>query len=482
MILRITATSSKGGSRDWLVLPAFAGQALAESKRLGVDISGFEVPESAGECLRVAIAGRPARSIIIASLGPYKSRTAEKVRRAGGRVATLLQRAKCVRATVVMDKIAEEFPTDGARSFSEGLELGAFRFDRHKSKGKKPPACRVDLSFARVTRSTSDQIRDAHTVAMATNAARAIAHEPANLINPSTLAARSRAVAKQYGLKCSVVDHRKMKKLKMGAILAVGVGSATPPRLIVLEYGGSRGGKPVVLIGKAITFDTGGYSLKDKNGIVGMKYDKCGGTAVLGAMQAVTRLKPKVPVVGIIVAAENMISSQAYRPNDIITAMSGKTIEIISTDAEGRLVLADALTYAQKYYKPRVMIDLATLTGGIIVTLGQLRAGLFCNNDALGDKLLAAGERTHERLWSLPLDDEYLDLIKGDDSDIRNSGGRQAQSVVAAMFLKQFVDSKIPWAHLDIAGVAAVDKNTHYCQKGATGFGVRLLCDYLGSL
>ncbi len=213
-----------------------------------------------------------------------------------------------------------------------------------------------------------------------------------------------------------------------------------------------------------------------------MKYDKCGGMTVIGVLQAAAALKIKTPIVGVIAAAENMISGSAYRPNDIVKTMSGKTVEIISTDAEGRMVLADALTYAQKHYKPRALIDLATLTGGVVIALGSIRAGMFSNDDRLAAALAAAGERVHERLWRLPLDDDYLELIKGDDSDLKNTGGRSADPVIGGMFLKQFVDEKVPWAHLDIAGTATTDKDQPYCPKGATGFGVRLLIDYLEGL
>jgi leucyl aminopeptidase len=235
-------------------------------------------------------------------------------------------------------------------------------------------------------------------------------------------------------------------------------------------------------VGKAVTFDTGGYTLKPKDGMLGMKYDKCGGTTVLGVMQAVARLKLRVPVVGVIAAAENMISGAAYRPDDIIKTMSGKTVEIVSADAEGRMVLCDALTHVQRTYKPRCIIDLATLTGGVVVALGYLRGGLFCNSESLRDALLRSADRTHERLWPLPMDDDYLDLLKGTDSDLKNSAGRDAHAIQGAVFLKQFVDAKVPWAHLDIAGTAHIDKDQTYCQRGATGFGVRLLIDYLGSL
>lgn len=269
-----------------------------------------------------------------------------------------------------------------------------------------------------------------------------------------------------------------------GALLAVGQGSRTPSRLIILEYDGADPqAQPVVVVGKAITFDTGGYSLKDRTGMVGMKFDKSGGADVLGLMQALAALKLPQRVIGIIAAAENMVSGEAYRPNDIITSLSGKTIEIISTDAEGRLVLADALTYAQQHYQPRAMLDLATLTGGVVVALGKLRAGLFCNDDALAEALVASGERTRERLWRLPLDEEYAELIKGEDSDLRNSSQqRGAHPIVGGIFLKQFVADGIPWAHLDVAGTADTDKEKPYLAKGSTGFGIRLILDYLERL
>jgi leucyl aminopeptidase len=326
-------------------------------------------------------------------------------------------------------------------------------------------------------------LRDIELTCDAVVTARDLAHEPPNVINPVTLARRVQAIAKKSGLKCTVFDERRLAAMKAGGILAVGQGSATPPRMIVLEYGPrSRGGKPIVLVGKAITFDTGGYSIKPKDGILGMKYDKCGGMAVIGAMQALAALKVNVPVVGIIAAAENMIAGNAYRPDDIITTMSGKTVQIVSADAEGRMVLCDALTYAQKTYKPRCMIDLATLTGGVVIALGHAAAGVFANDEALERGLIEAGQRTHERLWPLPMWDEYFELLKGDDSDFKNSAGREAHATQGAIFLKQFVDEKAPWAHLDIAGVADIEKDAAYCPKGATGFGVRLLVDYIRNL
>jgi leucyl aminopeptidase len=313
--------------------------------------------------------------------------------------------------------------------------------------------------------------------------ARDLSHEPANIINPVTLAERARTVAGQYGLGFKVVDEQALAEMGAGAILGVGRGSKTPPRFIILEYAGDgSGAQPVVLVGKAITFDTGGYSIKSTEGIVGMKYDKCGGVNVLAAMQAAAALKLKTPLVGIISAAENMISGDSYRPDDILTSMSGKTIEIVSTDAEGRLVLADALTYAQKNYQPRAIIDLATLTGGVLVALGRFRAGMLSNNDDLARALFAAGERTYERLWRLPLDEDYINMMKGEDADIKNSGGREGHCILGGAFIQNFVDPDVPWAHLDIAGTAETNKELPYSPKGATGFGIRLLVDYLQGL
>ncbi len=253
--------------------------------------------------------------------------------------------------------------------------------------------------------------------------------------------------------------------------------------MIVLEYPGKgKHKKPVVLVGKAITFDSGGYSIKPSDSMVGMKYDKCGAMAVLGVMRAAAELKLDTPIVGIICAAENMLSEKSYRPDDIIVSLSGLSIEVISTDAEGRLVLADGLTYAQKNYQPRAIIDLATLTGGCVVALGNVRAGVVSNDTELYESLYESGERTWERIWRLPHDDDYAAMIEGRDADIKNSAGRAASPVTGGMFLKEFVSDDVPWAHLDIAGVADLEKGTDYSVPGATGFGIRLLLDWLSNL
>lgn len=416
---------------------------------------------------------------------------AEALRRAGGAILRWARSNRFASVAIDATNLAKAplktSPGDACAPLAEGVLLSQYAFANYKREAaaKSGHPKRVTILVAGELAAARRKLAEAETIAAATNLAREIGHEPPNELTPASLATRAKKLAREAGLSCTVLTERQLKEMKAGAILAVGQGSDAPPRMIVLSYTPPRTAKtarPVALVGKAITFDTGGYSLKDKDGILGMKFDKCGGMAVLGAMWAIGKLKPKVPVVGIIAAAENMISGGAYRPDDIIRTLSGKTVEIVSTDAEGRLVLADALTHAQRKFKPRAIIDLATLTGGVVVSLGTVRAGVMSNDDKLVAALTEAGDRVHERLWRLPLDNEYRSLIESPDADMKNSGGRAAHAVLAATFLKQFVDDDQPWAHLDIAGTATTDKDLPYFGKGATGFGVRLVVEYVRSL
>ncbi|MDX9990770.1 MAG: leucyl aminopeptidase [Anaerolineales bacterium] len=419
----------------------------------------------------------------VLSLGPQAKINAEMLRRAGGMLAKWLAKHEVNRAGLELAPLFSVglAPEAALQALVEGLLLGDFKFDHYKSD-KKAVETQLSLFSTGDLAGLQKSLEKAAILSEAANLAREWSHEPANVINPLTLAERAQKLAAQVGLKCTILDDQQLEALGAGAIVAVGKASATPSRLIILEHGGTTGEKPVALVGKAITFDTGGYSLKSVDGIVGMKYDKSGGMAVIAALMAAARLGLKTPVVGVIAAAENMISGEGYRPNDILTALNGKTIEVISTDAEGRLVLADALTYTERTFQPRAMIDIATLTGAVVVALGSVRAGVLSTSDVLAEALIAAGERTFERLWRLPLDDEYFEQIKGDDSDMKNSGGRQAGSVIGGIFLKQFVTDATPWAHLDIAGVMGAEKEMPYCPKGGMGFGVRLFIDYLENL
>ena len=439
-------------------------------------------PDTAGKDVG-EIRFNPAEQKATVSLGAKDKINLETFRRAGGAIAKWTTKNKVTSAGIETASFSDFAlaPEQIAFALAEGLLLGSFRFDRLKSKKDEPTP--ATISF--LNESFASTLAQATIICDAANLTRAWAHEPANVINPVTLAERVQELAKEVGLKCTVLDDKQLTDMGAGAIVAVGQGSQTPSRLIVLEYQppAKSEAQPVALVGKAITFDTGVYSIKTTMGMVGMKYDKCGAMAVIGTMVAAAKLKLGTPIVGVLAASENMISNVAYRPNDILKTLSGKTVEIISTDAEGRLVLCDALAYAQQTFKPRVMIDLATLTGGVVTALGSTRAGLFSNRDEVANALFKAGEQTHERLWRLPLDDEYFEIIKSTDADMKNSAGvAKASPIVGATFLKQFVNDETPWAHLDIAGVSDWDSEMPYCPAGASGFGVRLLVEYLRGL
>ncbi|UCD55961.1 MAG: leucyl aminopeptidase, partial [Candidatus Hydrogenedentota bacterium] len=292
-------------------------------------------------------------------------------------------------------------------------------------------------------------------------------------LTPTALANRAKALSRKHGFRCTVLTPDRIKQLRMGAFLAVAQGSHQPPRLIVVEHKGGGTSKPLVLVGKAITFDSGGISLKPWEGMEEMKDDMSGGAAVLGAVCGAAMLKLPINLVGIIPSTENLPGGGAYKPGDVLRSMSGITIEVVSTDAEGRLILADALAYAARY-KPATIIDLATLTGACVIALGHVNSGLMGNDEKLIGKMEAASRLTSEKVWRLPLDEDYAKQIKSDIADVKNVGGRPAGTITAAMFLKKFVKD-IPWAHLDIAGTAWSKEARPYCPKGATGVGVRLL-------
>lgn len=372
-----------------------------------------------------------------------------------------------------------------AQALAEGILLGTYKFSKYRSnfkandeKGKLEKIRVVEfdskkLSALRIGLETGEKI------ARATCTARDLANEPGLTLTPKELAKRAEAMAKSFELECKILDEKTIEKEGMGGILSVARGSEEPPRFIVLEHNASAKKQgTVVLVGKGITFDSGGYSLKPRDGMGDMKFDMSGAAAVFGAMQAAADLNLPVHVVGLISASENLVSGRAIKPGDVITMLGGKTVEITNTDAEGRLVLGDALVYAQRY-KPKAVIDLATLTGACVIALGKEASGLFCNDKELTQRLQQASEATGERVWPLPLYDEYRDILKSEVADMMNSNLRVAQAgaCVGASFLKEFVN--YPWAHLDIAGPAYNVDSRKYHQKGATGFGVRLLVKFL---
>lgn len=365
---------------------------------------------------------------------------------------------------------------DCAQATVEGLLLGAYRYDNFKAGDEDRPGLE---SVAVVTpqRAQAYEIRDGIEAggisAEGTTLARDLSNAPGNAMTPRKLAAAARKMAGETGLKCSVLTRKDIEKERMGALLAVNAGSEEPPRFIVLEHGeASDGVDTLVYIGKGITFDSGGISIKSSGGMEEMKHDMSGAAAVIGAMRSIALSKLPLHVVGLVPATENLPDGKALKPGDIISTRSGKTIEVINTDAEGRLVLADALEYAERY-SPNAVIDLATLTGACVVALGHAATGMMGNDDGLQDRVRSAGEAAGERVWPLPLWKEYHDQIKSHIADVKNTGGRWAGALTAGAFLAKFVER--PWVHLDIAGTAYTDASKPYCPKGATGVGVRLL-------
>ncbi len=351
-----------------------------------------------------------------------------------------------------------------------------YRFDSMKSKKSEPrPLVRVELlTAARDARAAARGLREGGAIGAGTSLAKDLGNLPANICTPAFLAEQARKIAREWKLGVEVLERKDMEKLGMGSLLSVAQGSRQPPKLIVLNYaGGAKKSKPVVLVGKGITFDTGGISLKPSAEMDEMKFDMCGAASVLGALRACAELKLKLNVVGIIPTTENMPGGAATKPGDIVTSMSGQTIEVLNTDAEGRLILCDALTYAERF-EPAAVVDIATLTGACVIALGHVASGLYSNKEALARELLAAGDEAYDRAWHMPLWDDYQEQLKSNFADMANIGGRPAGSVTAACFLSRYA-KKFDWAHLDIAGTAWKSGK----DKGSTGRPVALLAGFL---
>ena len=358
----------------------------------------------------------------------------------------------------------------------EGAILGDFESDALKSdKSNQKVVNRFTALIPGGGPALEEARRRGQILADAQNLTRELVNEPANRMTPTILASRARAMAGEQGLECELLDQDRMKQLGMGSLLGVAMGSAQEPVLIVLRYrpagGAGAGGAHLGLVGKGVTFDSGGLSIKPADGMEKMKYDMAGGAAMIGAMQAIAQLKPEIPVTALIPAVENMTGSRAQRPGDIVTSLSGKTIEVLNTDAEGRLILADALTYAKRLGCTH-LVDAATLTGAIVVALGHIRVGLFASDDGLRDRVMGAAAAEGEKMWQMPLDEDYKDYLKSAFADLPNIGGRWGGAITAATFLKEFADGT-PWVHLDIAGTAWLDDAKPHMAKGPTGVGVR---------
>ena len=370
-------------------------------------------------------------------------------------------------------------PEDGSQAIVEGLLAGDFETDKYKTDKKDKKIEFVALvGFPEAeTAAIQKGMARGRIIAESQNFARDLVNEPSNKLTPRVLAEKAQAMAKEAGLAIEIFDEKKIADLKMGALLSVAQGSAEPPRFIVVTYTPSnpKPGAPVIgLVGKAVTFDTGGVSIKPADGMEKMKYDMAGGATMLGVMRALAALKPNVKVIGVVPATENMVGGKAQKPGDIQTAMSGKTIEVLNTDAEGRLILADAVHYAKQLGATH-LVDAATLTGAIVVALANVNVGVFGSDQAWTDKLLASAKATGEKMWQLPMDDEYREFIKGSFADIQNIGsGKGGGSITGAWFIREFAGDT-PWIHLDIAGTAWNDEAKPWLAKGPTGVALRTL-------
>jgi leucyl aminopeptidase len=365
------------------------------------------------------------------------------------------------------------------QTFIEGILLGNYSFDNYKSDKKSEKELDV-LFYADNNKKLKTALDRAKYIMEGVYFARDLQNEPAINLTPSDLADKIKSVLSRYGVKVKVFDEKEIRRRKMGGLMAVGMGSDNPPRFIVIEYNDSKTvkGRKVALVGKGVTFDSGGISIKPAQNMGWMKADMSGAAVVAGTILAAAEAKLPINILGVLPAAENMLSGKAMRPGDIIKTSSGKTIEVDNTDAEGRMILADALHYASQQ-KPDLIIDLATLTGACVVALGEFVAGLFTKNDKLADQLYNSGLKTYDRVWRLPMWDDFHSLNKSDVADVKNVGGKWGGAITAAKFLENFVDSKIPWAHIDLAGPSIGNDMNNYNKKFMTGFGVRLLFEFL---
>lgn len=458
-----------------------SGVAAEADRRTGGWLSElYESGEFKGKLLDSVLLHRPqglrcGRLLVIGG-GKASTFGTIELRRLAGAVVRVVKPKGCRTAALALDP---PFASAGhAAAAAEGAALGDWEPDRYKTENRdeKKPVERFLLAVEGARSALEASVSEGRVVAEARNYARDLVNEPANLLPPRILAAKAREMASQEGLECEVLDREAMGRLGMGALLGVARGSQEPPALIVARY--RPAAEPATaahigLIGKGVTFDSGGISIKPSENMEKMKYDMAGGAAVLATMRAVARLKPRVAVTAVVPAVENMPGGAAQRPGDVVTTMSGKTVEVLNTDAEGRLILADAITYARGLGCTH-LVDVATLTGAIVVALGHVNIGAFSNDEELSARVLEASREAGEKTWRMPLDDDYKEALKSVLADIPNAGNRSAGAITASMFLKEFVEDT-PWVHLDIAGTAWLEEATPFLAKGPSGVPVGTL-------
>nr|WP_294169253.1 leucyl aminopeptidase [uncultured Sphingomonas sp.] len=476
MQIRFAGTRPAGSYA--LILPV-AGSNRDSLGSLGADRAAVEAAAraqrfegEAGGTAEAFVEGG-ARRVLLVGTGSNGDASAEKL--GGTAVAKLLLSGE---THGVIDLSGTGFSADAAAKVALAATLRAWRYDRYRTKLKeKQKPTLTELTIVGAPAEAEARWTERYQpVAKGAALTRELVTEPANIIYPESFVERCRAAMEGSGLEIEVLDGPAMEQHGMGALLGVSLGSVREPRMLIMRWnGGADGAAPIALIGKGVTFDTGGISIKPAAGMESMKWDMGGAGAVAGAMLAIAGRKAKANVIGVCGLVENMPDGKAQRPGDVVTSMNGQTIEVINTDAEGRLVLADAMTYTQQQFSPKVMVDLATLTGAMVISLGHEFAGVFSNDDQLAADLQGAGTASGDKLWRMPLGEAYDRLIDSPIADIKNVGPREGGSITAAQFLQRFVEEGVKWAHLDVAGVVWSDKPGTTYDKGATGFGVRLL-------
>ena len=488
------SVSASRPSTPLLVVPVVEGDAqdaafAAADQALGGQLSSLlargDVRQGFGETTLVfpASDAAGAERVLLVGLGKGADLTGERLRRAAGSAAK--QAAKSRVASLAFALPASSLGgADAARAVAEGLVLGAYDFRAWKSPPADGPApVALDEAVIVITGgadegAAAEGARVGEVVARAENLARDLGNLPGNVATPSHLAETAERIGRERGLAVTVLGPEEMRAEGLHALLAVSQGSEQEPRLIVMEHrGGAEGEKPLVIVGKGLTFDAGGISIKPAQGMEDMKFDMCGGAGTIAAMQAIAEMGLPVNVVGVVPSSENLLGGAAMKPGDIIRAHGGKTIEIVNTDAEGRLILVDAISYAKRF-DPAAMLDAATLTGACVIALGHAATGVMGNRQEIVDEVVRAGEATGERCWQLPMFDDYREQIKSDYADIKNSGGRPAGTITAGWFLREFVGDW-PWAHLDVAGTAYGDGKVSYLTKGATGVPTRIFVQWV---
>ena len=474
-----TSRATEGFAPELLAVALHKGERPQED--LGEDaarvVSSGDFGGKVGETALLYGQQGPAPRLLLVGLGDRNRVSLEKLRRAAATVARRARSLKLREAALSIPTLPDTDSQDVARAAAEGAKLGLYRFDRHKTAANNHE---VETFWLVADEAALEEVGEGaelgDRVAAGAVLARDLANAPSNVATPEYLAEKARGISEKYGMEIEVLDRAGIEEEGLTGLATVGRSASNEPRFIVLEHRKGGESAPVVLVGKAVTFDSGGISIKPSAGMEDMKFDMSGGAAVLVAMETIGALNLRLNVVALVPATENLPGGDAFKPGDVLQMHSGKTVEIVTTDAEGRLILADALSYARRY-EPAAVIDCATLTGACVVALGSHASGLMGNDEDLIAELRTAGETTGERAWHLPLYDEYTEQIKGDTADIKNSGGRGGGALTAGAFLKEFAD--YPWAHLDIAGTAYGKKGNAYTTRGATGVPGRLLVEFL---